>query len=549
MNTKINITSANLVKYNKALALQNKNKYRDAIKIYNDLRKTNKNQFLIEVNLASCHYNLNSFKEAVEIFHTLHENNPENLNIINSCAISYMQLGNYEVAIRFLKKLVNKDPKNIHTWMNLTFCSARLRMHTEAIYYATQALSLNPKDPNAFNNMGSALQGFHRYEDSLICFKTALDLDPSSTVSLANTASAYEKLGRLSECIDIFEQALSKTKLGSLEEAEFKYRMSFPLLTTGNLKRGWEYYENGFSVGTLARTPHRTFKKPKWNGENIFGKKLMVWREQGLGDEVWFYSLINEVLPQCGKLIIECTDRLETILQRSFPDCEVREQTYNPLTLNTENEDFDYQIPVGSLCKFFKSDPLEIKRPRGYLTADASQISKFKSRLTKYQNKLLVGLSWRSGELSTERNIHYVPISEWENILKINDIQFINLQYGNCSEELNNVKKHFDIDILNWEDIDLKNDLEALAGIISNLDLVISPTSFAAGFAPALGIPTKIVAHTHWGMLGESTWPWSSGVDFYTPASRVAPISSTFENLHHDLLKIVNQKNNAQPKG
>jgi hypothetical protein len=394
--------------------------------------------------------------------------------------------------------------------------------------------------------MGSALQGFHRYEDSLICFKTALELDPSSTISLANTASAYEKIGRINDCLDTFEQALKKTSPGSQEEIEFKYRMSFPLLMTGDLKRGWDYYENGFAVGALGRTPVRKFNKPNWSGENIDQKTLMIWREQGLGDEVWFYSLINEVIPYCGKVIIECTDRLKTLLQRSFPTCEVRDQTYNPLSLRTEVEDFDYQIPLGSLCKFFKNDPLKIKQPHSYLTADNSLVEKFRNRLNGYQGKLLVGISWRSGELSTERNIHYVPISDWKNILTIDTIQFVNLQYGDCLEELSNVKNHYGVDILNWGDVDLKNDLESLAGIIQNLDLVLSPTSFAAGFAPALGIHTKIVGHTHWGLLGQPNWPWSNRVDFYTPPTRLTPISSTFNRLQNDLIEIIK---NAQPKG
>ena len=153
----------------------------------------------------------------------------------------------------------------------------------------------------------------------------------------------------------------------------------------------------------------------------------------------------------------------------------------------------------------------------------------------KYRDKVLVGISWRSGNLVTTRNIHYSPISEWEAILKAPNIQFINLQYGDCFQELENVKSHFNVEVLNFNEVDLKNDLESVAAIISNLDLVISVSTFTSPFTQALGIPLKLINHRNWSMLGKDEWPWYEKVDIYCPENLSSPLNSVFESVANDL--------------
>jgi len=537
-----NLTRPSLILFNKAVSLMNKNKLKEAIQIFRGLDKEYPRHFLINFNLGNCYYVSENFLEASKVFHQLHLLDESNIDILKFCGMTYMHLGEYEIASKFFKRMVNIDPKNFEIWINLTFCSARLKKYDDAIYFATQAVSLNPKNPQAFNNLGSALQALHRYQDALICYETSLVLDSNNIISVANIATTLEKLGEYSKSVEVYKSALKMVKPGSQEETDFQFRMSFSLLATGDLQKGWRYYENGFSVGELGRNPIRLFSKPQWDGRSIKGCKLMIWREQGIGDEVLFQSLIPEIFTLCDDIIIECSGRLVTLLTQSFPNCTVREQRYIPNTITPEFEDFDYQIPVGSLCKFYKNDAFSIRKSNGFLVAEPELVEKFKNRLLPFSDKLLVGISWRSENLNTERNIHYVPISEWENILKLNCIQFVNLQYGQCQEEIKNVRDHFGIEILNWPDVDLKNDLDSLAAIICNLDLVISPSSFASAFSPALGVRTKIIAHKNWTLLGQKGWPWFENVDLYIPESRNKPISSIFPELKTDLLSLIEKR-------
>ena len=542
MNSRGSLPKSSLAFYNKALDFQNKGRFSEAIAIYKNLNIKHPKQYLIEINLGACYFTSKEFLKAAKIFQLLHERFTDDLLIVKNCAITYINLGQYEIAIRFLQRLVAKNSEDIETWMNLTFCSARLQKYEDSIYYATQALSLDPKNPQAFNNMGSALIALHRYQDSLICFKTSLELEPNNAIAISNIATLADKIGDFEESIEYFKLALKLVDNGSQEENDYQYRMSFPLLATGKLELGWKYYENGFSVKNLGRSPNRKFSKPKWNGENINGKKLLVWREQGIGDEVWFLSLLDKILPLCDSIIIECSARLITLIQRSFPMCEVREEQFDHNSLISTYEDFDFQIPIGSLSQLFMTEVDNIKSAKKYLKASPDLIERFKKRLTPYNQKYLMGISWRSGNLNNDRNINYIPISEFESILKISEIQFINLQYGDCSEEIENVKNHFNIDILNWDDLDLKNDLESVAALISNLDAIIAPTTFVADFGPALGISTKIFGYKHWGMLGKKNWPWSENVVFYSPESRNQPLNSVLKALETDLIDLTKKR-------
>lgn len=537
-----NINSASskfLSKFNLALKFQNKGSFLEAISLYKELNSAYPNHFETQLNLATCYFAIEDYKSAIDIFHKLHLENIKEMHLLNCCAITYLKLGQNSIALEFLKRLVTYDKNNLEAWVNLTYASNLLHNFTDALYYATQAISLNPKEPKLFNNLGSALTAFHRYDDALICFQTSLDIDPNEINAHSNIATILDKKEDYEASIIQFQKCLTLVDSGSQEEIELKYRMSYPLLSSGSIKLGWEFYENGFFVqSNRGRNPSRKFLKPRWDGSPIKGKKLLVWREQGLGDEVMFFSILYEVFQFCDDVIIECTDRLQPLFERAFPNCTVRAEPSIDKTLPPVHEDFDYQIPIGSLCRFFRSDWPSFKKSTGYLNARDDLIELFKSRLSPFQNKLLIGISWRSGHLTSDRNIHYAPLSDWEHILRLPHIQFVNLQYGDCEKELQNVKDFFGVDIINFADVDLKHDLESLAAIIKNLDLVISASTFAAPFSQALGIKNKLVEHKDWSMLGCTTWPWYEAVDLYIPDNIKTPFNSVFEKLHSDLMII-----------
>jgi tetratricopeptide (TPR) repeat protein len=521
--------------FNKAFKYQESKRFHEAIKIYEKLLGNNRNIYAININIGNCYYSIGKYSKAAEIFYKLHEENPDNKVVLNLCGTTYLKLNQPELASPFFKRLVSIDPDNIDAWINLTHLSNMTMNNTESLYYATQALSLNPKEAILHSNLGAALQHFHRYKEALMCFETALILKPNDLNILGNIATTLNKIGNYQGSVSIYQSMMGQLIEKVDEKNHLYYGMSFPLLALGELNKGWEYYEYGWKVNDIrGRNPKRHFKKPRWNGENIKDKKLLVWREQGLGDEIMFYSLLEYAQPFCEQIIIECSTRLVLLFQRAFPKCLVRESSNFSINSASNLDDYDYQIPVGSLCKLFKSDLKKFPKSGGYLAPDPLIKKQFAEILSKYAGKKLVGISWRSGNLQVERNIHYTKLTDWKEVLLSPNTIFFNLQYGDCNWEIDNIQNEFGIQIINFPEYDFKNDLDSLAGLISNLNLVISVSTFASAFAPALGVNTKMLLHNSWDLLGAKgklDYPWFNNVELYISPSIDTPLASLIGNI------------------
>jgi len=351
-------------------------------------------------------------------------------------------MGNFALAIEFFKRAIAKKSDDFETWIEITKAAGANQQDIDAIYYATQAISLDPTKPIAHNNLGAAFMTIGKLNEALYCFETTLQLDPHNLMAKSNCSVIYEKRGDMEKAIATLENCLPLAEKGSIQEAEIKFKMSLPLLYLGNLKRGWEMYDEGFKPkNTRTRTPKRHFDVPQWQGEPIQDKRLLVWGEQGLGDELMFFRTLPEVFTHCNQITIECSQRLVSLFQRSFPNCHVRSHALDgSYFLKPIYSDFDYHIPVGSLMRLFRNDITDFKNVPPYINVDPVLNEKFKDRLSKFKPKKLVGICWRSGKLAEDRNLNYAPLSAWESIFSIENIQFVNLQYGDCSHELKQVQ-------------------------------------------------------------------------------------------------------------
>lgn len=524
--------------FDRALALQNSGKFEEAIKGYEKLLEKNPDHPMARVNIGVCHYALGRASIASEIFHSLHISHPENDDLIKFAGIAYMAAGNFDMALKFHRRYINAHPDDYETWLNLASASGSNQNDKEALLYATQALSLRPLDPRSHLNMGAALIPLHRYQDALIAFDTALTLEPNNLKALMNKATCHDMMGNPSKSLEIYETCEKLVGADRLARADLEYKMSFPLLSTGDLKRGWKYYNSGFiPLDTRSRFPKRRFSVPEWDGKPIHGKRLMVWREQGLGDEIKFASVLPDLLKFCDDIIIECDTRMVSLFQRSFPTCLVREQRHDHGQFMTGIEDYDFQIPMGSLMAYLRTDISDFANQEPYLIADPTRTSELKQRIDQIRGgRILVGICWRSGLLNVERNINYTPISSWGPILTNPRLCFVNLQYGDTREEIANAEELFGIKIHQWDDINLKDDQESVAALIENMDCVVSAVTAVGNLAEAMGKKAKLFTPGRgWTFLGQERFPWAPNAEYYFPDPIGSPISNTLEQIARDL--------------
>ncbi len=497
----------------------------------------------IRTELGLTNYSLGQVTEAATIFQKLHEESPEDMHILNCCGVAYMQLGMFDLAIQFFKKYVGKKNDDYEAWINLCCAAGKNNQFTDAAFYGMQALSLRPLESKAHQNMGSVLLALGRPKDALISFETALELDPENIAARSNIGNIYGEFNQPAQALEVYEYCLSKAPKDSLMESDLKYRMSFEYMKLGRLDIAWNYYDHGFVLtDTQSRTPKRKFEVPQWKGEPLAtDKKLMIWREQGLGDELMFMPMVRDVLQEHQNIILECDPRLVKTLQRSFPECVVRTQAfYSPPNGLPVVQDYDFHIPLGGLLGIYRNKIDLFKNSQPYLVADSAKKSDFKNRINS--NKKLLGICWRSGTLNIQRNQHYTPLSAWKDVFALHEqFEFINLQYGDCESELRAAEEEFGVKIHRWNELDLMNDLDSVASLIDATDHVISAGTAVAQMTMAIGKPLSLFlpSGNPWVLLGQSNYPWypNNPVKLYRPADDEV-IDSVLPRIAHDLINL-----------
>lgn len=463
----------------------------------------------IRIRYATNLFALDQFAEAAECFHKLHIDHPEETRIWNGCAVSYLRVGKFDLAIQFLKKIVGKDNSDYESWLNLCFASGSAGQHSDTLFYAIQALQLRPTDPRSHNNLGCALLATQRYRAAMAAFETALKLDPDNMDALSNIATIYSLNGHAEEAIAVYQRCYEVAGHNTEFGDSLQYRMSFDFLRTGRLQEGWALYDQGFKpVDSRSRSPKRTFPVPKWDGSPLEDEVLLVWREQGLGDELMFFAALKDVEKRVKHLIIECDPRLIVTLQRSFPRATVRsEKVQNRIGLPPTEIDMDFHIPAGSLMGLFRTTIEDFRQTEAYIVPDTDRQAEFRRRLNSLPGKKKVGISWRSGTLNAERNSAYTSISDWESLFRIPDIDIINLQYGDCRAEIENVAKFFGVTLHQWDDLDLRNDLDGVFALASCLDHMVSVTTAPSVMAAAIGTPTSVLMpRSAWTLFGSDEY-------------------------------------------
>ena len=507
------------------------------------MSKENKTLQKIDKAMAKGDYNL-----AIENLNSLLKIKPADIKFLMKRGEAYLRNENFEQGLVDLAKVVEADNKNITALVNFSVALIRCNMQIDAkpvleyvleldpsnfdahinlcnIYQSlgkseeclklsVKAIELRPNSMTAYNNLGTAFGDLNMIKEAREALSIAHQIDSTYTTTAINLAQIEVKLGNYGEAMQLYEKLLLLKNLTSAETDLIRYYLSYCYLHLGKLPEGWDNYEYG-SGSLLPGTAYRSKRKfiqPKWNGERIEGKKLLIWREQGLGDEIEFSTCLTDVYEMGINVILECDPRLVGLYQRTFPSFLVRPESikdnFYPIA-----DDFDIQCAVGSLPRLFRRDIQSFERKIIPLKIQDESIKDFNNRLNKYAGKKIVGICWRSGVFSIGRNLNYTALIDWSSLLTQSDYQFVNLQYGDCENELLEIEQSLGISILRWDDLDLKNDLENLFGLIKNLDAVVTVGTAVSSIAASCNIPTYLLIKPSWLMLGQkNNYPWYSCV-------------------------------------
>lgn len=350
---------------------------------------------------------------------------------------------------------------------------------------------------------------------------------------LGYLASFYTyKANGAEKAIQLFKKSIEANEKGK-EIKIAKWNYAIALLQSGNLKQGWQYYK--YREDFFLK---RKFLAKKWQGEPLENQIIMIWSEQGVGDHVLFSSLLNDFLkefPKTKKIIFETEPRLLKIVQRSFPEIYVRA---NP-RIKSDNTpyltDYTYHVPIADLFSRYRNDLRDFPIVP-HLKCDPYWEQEWKRRIPKQTDKKYVGFAWKTGIKERSRDIYFPSIANLGNLL-INqeDVFWVNLQYGDCDRELEIISEKYGIKLHTWEDINLKDDFDAVAALMKHLDLVITGPTAVMQLAGSVGANLwPLITNPNWFLLGQNYLPWFPKARVYR-TNYPTPIDHALVQINKDL--------------
>jgi hypothetical protein len=245
---------------------------------------------------------------------------------------------------------------------------------------------------------------------------------------------------------------------------------------------------NGFELRILScPEEHNAFSYPRWNGEPVDDKTVLVYAEQGVGDEINCSLLFTEFSKMTKRCIVLCDPRLETLFKRSFANIEIMgvpRQNYP--VIKQQLPPIDYQVAIGSLAKFIRPT-LEGVKPS--LVADPNRVEFWRDKLDSIGEEPKIGISWSTGLQNPLRMLTQAKLDQWGPILSVPGVTFVNLFHGNRKEEIDMATSSFDANIIDFggNGIDLRDDIDDLYALISVLDLIVTTPGLIAALGCNMG--------------------------------------------------------------
>ena len=453
-------------------------------------------------NLGNALKDLKRADEAAESYRKALSILPDFASAHSNLGAALRELGQLQDAMNSLQRAIALQPDLASAHVNLGNVLKDMGQAESAVKSFRKALDIEASDSIALGSLVNLIQGQNQLDMALVYCCKAIALNPNCVMAHQNKGEVFYKMGNLKEAEKSYRRALEL----ELHNPQSKVNLSTVLLSMGQLEEGWKHYESrtiillnidkatninqkpNWARSRISRTT-ADFPQPQWDGSSLAGKRIILWGDQGLGDEVRFASIVPDLQKTEAIITIECDQRLTDIFARSFPDVNI---FATPYTGAAEQPDqFDYQCPLAGLARFFRNDYEAFTKDKpGYLKADPALIKLWKKRLSDISDRPKIGLSWNSAVKVPERASIYASIEELAPILNIDGIDFVNLQSQDSSEDIAKAKEKFGIEIHSWDDLDNRNDLNGVAALTSCLDLVISFPCFSSELAGAIGVQT-----------------------------------------------------------
>ncbi len=445
---------------------------------------------------------LNRLEEALTSYFLVISVTPDFPDAYLSCGDILFALKRYDEAVGIYDKAIALKPNYFEAFNNRGVALKELKKLDEAIASYSKAIELRPDAYEAYNNRGDALIASKRLDEAVLSINQAIAIKPDYFKAYNNRGNALIELKKLDEAFHSYTQAA----LIEPTNPRVNFNLGLYHLLKANFKDGWVGYEARLmDPDSSVFTRNRSFKKPIWNGkDDLRGKTIFIYAEQGLGDTIQFSRYIAEVAKEGASVIFEVQKSILKLLSSLDGVTTI-------LAKGDEVPPFDYQCPLLSLPALFKTELTNIPPIVRPLLVPENKLNEWVIRLGK-RVKPRIGLVWSGSTIHKKDHFRSLNLSELIHLLPP-QFEYISLQkeISSLDEDLlrKNQIKHFGTEL---------NDFTDTAALTQLMDLVISVDTSVAHLAATLSIPTWIlIAYSpdwRW-LLDRTDSPWYPSVKLY----------------------------------
>ena len=436
-------------------------------------------------NLGNALHALGRHEEAIASFQRALELQPGHAGAHNNLGMALNALDRADEAAAQFRAAISAQPRFVAAHFNLANTLNATGQHADASAAFKVVLALQPQFPPALFGLGNALAAMGRPKEALPHFERVVGLDPKFALAWLSLGTTHHALGAHAAAVRAFDQALRLRP--DLASAHMNRAISW--LTLGDFTRGLPEYE--WRLKTMAQRGPQTL--PRWNGEPIEKRTLLVHAEQGFGDTLQFVRFMPLAAQRAARIVLEVQPQLVPILAPAALEWRV-----TLIAQGAPRPQADLQCPLLSLPLALGTTMDTIPARTPYLSVPPNYRRKWRGSIGGHA-KRKIGLAW-SGRVQQQEN-RTMPLAELEPLFALNGIDWIILQPDLSAAERATLDTHPRAGTIHRFDKRI-GDFADTAAIIERLDAVVSIDTSIAHLTGALRKPL-------WLMLPfAADWRW-----------------------------------------
>ena len=430
-----------------------------------------------QITKAINEFSQKKFNEAEETcLRILSENNNPDANHIVGCI--RMSEGKFDESISYINKSLDVNPEDIGALISLGCALSSKKDYKESIKVFKKIINLKNDISQVHFYLGEAYRQVQKFEESLAAFKQCLSITPDHIGCQLMIGIIYEELKKFDQAISFYKSCIETYP----DYVEPHINLGMCLLLTGNYDEGWSEYE--WRLKLPAEVYNLKFTKPKWIGQDLSNKKLLIVAEQSIGETFQYIRFAKHIAMEGAEVTVMAQSEASKIL-------EDQKWIKNVISYEDASE-YDYYTYLLSIPKVLEWSPKMDTQKYPYISINSDIADKV------INAKKNIGIMINGDKSSSNYKQITVPQDQLQSVFKNSGHNLI--------------------------DLNAIDDFYALSEVVKDLDLVISIESDLVHLAGSLNIPTWVMLpavpkHT-WDLNYKETTPWYSSVELFRQESR-----------------------------